>query len=517
MTAPRLIERRVRLHSPILHVVGLGLLFLVPGLLVSALIEWGSGGDDEVALLGSAALSGAIGYPLWWATEVRARVAASSVFGAVAWTWVASSVLGAVSFVWSDMFTMSEWDLALFESVSGFSCTGSTVLADIEANGRGVLMWRQLTQWYGGMGMVVLALSVLPYLGVGGLEMMTAEAPGDSSDRLAPRVTGTARRLWGVYAGVTVMVALALWIAPGMNLYDAFAHASTTAATGGFSTYNSSIGHFDSLAVEIIVIVGMFVCGLSFAWHYRAVTGHPEVYGRNGDFRLYTLLFVLGVTAVTAINWDAGVSFGTSLRDSAFNVATLSTSTGFGNARASGGVGDFVLWAASAQLILLFFMVIGGNVGSTAGGMKVFRLDVVGRHFTRTLRQLGTPRGVFPVKLGDQAVPEDIVGRVLAFVSLYFLVTVGGMLVVTALGTDVVTAGTGALSAMGNMGPALGEAGPTSNFLVFSRPARGVLAVLMLVGRLEIFAMLLMFVAPVRAARRRVRDRQLVLSQPGSS
>ncbi len=516
MTAPRLIERRTRLHSPIVHVVGLGLLFLVPGLVASALIEWGSGGGGEVALLGSAALAGAVGYPLWWSTEVRSRVAASSVFGAVAWTWIASSVLGAVSFVWTDMFSLSQWDDALFESVSGFSCTGSTVLPDIEANGRGVLMWRQLTQWYGGMGMVVLALSVLPYLGVGGLELMTAEAPGDSSDRLAPRVTGTARRLWSVYAGVTVAMALALWIAPGMNLYDAFAHSFTTAATGGFSTHNSSIGHFDSVTVEIIVVVGMFVCGLNFAWHYRAATGHPGVYFRNADFHLYAWLFVLGAAVVTVINWGDGVGFGTSLRDSVFNVATLATSTGFGNARSSGGIGDFVLWAASAQFVLLFFMVIGGNVGSTAGGMKIFRLNVVGRHLARTLRQLGTPRGVFPVKLGAQAVPEAIVGRVLAFVSMYFLVTVGGMVIVTALGTDVVTAGTGALSAMGNMGPALGEAGPTSNFLVFSRPARGVLAVLMLVGRLEIFAMLLMFVAPLRAARRRLDPRPLVVSRAGS-
>ncbi len=516
MTAPRLVDRRTRAHSPIAHVVGLGLLFLVPGLIVSALIEWGSGGDDTLALLGSAALAGAVGYPLWWTTEVRARVAASSVFGAVAWTWIASSVLGAVSFVWSDMFTISQWDDALFESVSGFSCTGSTVLADIEANGRGVLMWRQLTQWYGGMGMVVLALSVLPYLGVGGLELMTAEAPGDASDRLAPRVTGTARRLWSVYGGITVLMALVLWIAPGMSLYDAFAHSFTTAATGGFSTYNSSIGHFDSLTVEIIVIVGMFVCGLNFAWHYRAATGHPGIYLRNGDFYLYSWLFVLGVVVVTAINWHDGVGLGTSLRDSAFNVATLSTSTGFGNAR-SGGIGDFVLWAASAQFVLLFFMVIGGNVGSTAGGMKIFRLNVVGRHFTRTLRQLSTPRGIFPVKLGDQAVPEEIVGRVLAFVSMYFLVTVGGMVIVTSLGTDVVTAGTGAVSAMGNMGPALGEAGPTSNFLVFTRPARAVLAVLMLVGRLEIFAMLMMFVAPLRAARARVGDRTPLFSRPGSS
>jgi len=376
-------------------------------------------------------------------------------------------------------------------------------------------MWRQLTQWYGGMGMVVLALSVLPYLGVGGLEMMTVEAPGESSDRLAPRVTGTARRLWSVYAGVTAAIALILWITPGMNLYDAAAHATATAATGGFSTYNSSIGHFESVAVEAVLIVGMLVCAMSFAWHYRALTGSPGVYLRQSDFRVFWSFFFGGVALITAINWADGVPFGTSLRDGVFNVTTLSTSTGFGNARAD-GIGDFVLWAAAGQVVLLFFMVIGGNAGSTAGGMKVFRLNVVGRHLFRTLRQLRTPRGIFAVQLGRQTVPEDIVGRVLAFVSLYFLITVAGMVVITSLGTEVVTAGTGSLSAMGNMGPTLGEAGPTSNFLVFSRPARGVLATLMLVGRLEIFAMLLMFVAPLQSVRRAVGRPAPMVSRTGN-
>jgi trk system potassium uptake protein len=503
------LSSRQRVATPTLHVVGLALLFLAPGLLISAAIEWGSTtSHDEWSLVIAALVSASIGGALYSSTELGDDVRTTSVFSIVAWSWVASSLMGAVPYVLGSMFTVGQWDNALFESISGFSCTGSTVLSDVEAHGRGVLMWRQMTQWYGGMGMVVLAVSVLPYLGVGGLALMTAEAPGHSSDRLAPRVHETARRLWLVYAGITLAMALALWATPEANLHDGVAHALTTAATGGFSTYNASAGYFDSLLIELILIVGMVICGMSFALHYRMLTGDLGAWWRSAEVRVYWYIIAGATVLVTATNWGQDIApFGPALRDSLFNVVTLASSTGFGNARPD-GIGDFVLWGGATQVVLLGLMAVGGCTGSTAGGSKVFRLQVGLGTLKRELRRLRHPRGVFPIKLGSEAVSESIVASAMGFLILYIGVFLMGTLAVAATGSDFLSASSAAISAMGNMGPALGEAGPTSNFLVFERPARMVLAALMLIGRLEVYAVLLMFAAPFRRARLRRRHLQ---------
>ncbi|MFV2038992.1 MAG: TrkH family potassium uptake protein [Acidimicrobiales bacterium] len=492
---------RERITSPTLHVVGLALMFLAPGLLFSALIEWGSStSNDEWPLFISAALCLAVGATLRNATQLG-DVRTVSIFSIVAWTWIASSVFGALPYLLGSMFDWSQWDSALFESVSGFSCTGSTVLDDIEANGRGILMWRQLTQWYGGMGMVVLAVTVLPYLGVGGLALMTAEAPGHSSDRLAPRVSETAKRLWLVYTGITGAIALTLWIVPGPSLYDSLAHAFTTAATGGFSPYNSSVGFFDSVVVEVVLIVGMVVSGMSFALHYRAITGDPGVYRRSADTVAYLWMLAIATVLVWFINWREGLgSVWTTLRHGAFNLVSLGTSTGYGNVRGH-GLADFVLWAGAAQIILLALMVVGGCVGSTAGGIKTYRALIGVKHMARELRRLRHRQGIFPIKLGPEAVPEEIVASALAFLILFTGFLVIGTLSVAATGADLLTAASAVISAMSNMGPALGEAGPTANFTVFTRPARMILAALMLIGRLEIYAVMLMFASTVRRVR----------------
>jgi len=494
-------HRRERVTSPTAHVVGLALMFLTAGLLIAAVIEWRSSPSGDVAaLLLTALLSMTLGAFLHYGSKLGA-VRTVSIFSIVAWTWIASSMVGALPYLFGSMFTWAEWDSALFESISGFSATGSTVLADIESNGRGILMWRQMTQFYGGMGMVVLAVTVLPYLGVGGLALMTAEAPGHSSDRLAPRVSETAKRLWLVYVGITTAIAVALWIVPGPDLYDSVAHALTTASTGGFSPYNSSIGQFDSVAVEIVLIVGMIICGTNFALHYRALSGGPGVYRRSADTVTYAWMLLIGTGAAWLINWQGGTEgWTTALRDAAFNIVALGTSTGYGNAR-SDGLGDIVLWAGSAQVLLLGIMVVGGCVGSTAGGIKTYRVLIAAKHLGRELRQLRHPHGVFPIKLGPNAVPEDIVASALGFLILFIGFLVTGTVLVAATGADILTSASAAISAMSNMGPALGEAGPTSNFLVFTRPARLLLAGLMLVGRLEIYAVMLMFASTVRRAR----------------
>lgn len=508
---PRIIDGNRRLVLPTVHVTGLSLLFLVPGMLVALLIEWGYAdeySDNEWALFWSAVITGVVGGAMFGSTRVIGDMRPASVFSAVAWSWIACSVFGALPYVLGDMFDWAHFDDALFESVSGFSASGSTVLSDIESNGRGILMWRQLTQWYGGMGMVVLAVTVLPVLGVGGLSLMSAEAPGHKSDRLSERASETARQLWLLYCGATVVLTLALWIAPGPDLYDAVAHALTTASTGGFSTYNASIGHYDSLLIESIIAVGLVYCGINFTLHYRSLKGDFDGYRRSSDLHWYLSIIAGAIVIVTLVNWSADkAGFASSLRHGVFNVVTLATSGGFGNATDENSMGNFVTWAPAAQFILLAIMVVGGSVGSTAGGMKVFRLEVAMSHLVRHLQVVRRPRRVSAVKLGREAIPDRIVSQVLAFIGMYFSIALVGTLLVTALGGEFITSASSIVSALSNMGPALGDAGPTSNFTVpFTRPARLIIALYMLIGRLELFAMLLMFASIARTLRRRKFD-----------
>ena len=490
VTEGSLLPRRGRREQLSVHVVGLALLFLVPGLLVATAVEWASSTSHaETALLVSAVVIGVAGLVMAGGFRPPDDVRPSDVFPVVVWTWLACSLLGALPYVLdAGTFGWSQWDSALFESVSGFTASGSTVLVGIDSHGRGMLLWRQLTQWYGGMGMVVLAVSVLPLLGVGGQELMRAEAPGPDSDRLTPRISETAKRLWLVYVGLTVAIGVGLFAVPGVGLYDAVAHALSAAGTGGFSPHGGSIGHFRSLAAELVMAVGMIAGAMSFGLHYRALRGDWRAYRRASDQMLFLKMVGSATLVITLLLWlRQGASFGLSLRDAFFNVVTLATSGGFHNIR-PGGLGDFAAWTAPAQVVLGVLMLIGGGAGSTSGGMKVFRAQIAATHALRTVRLARRPRSVVPVKLGGAVVPERVVGRVLGFGTLYIMSFGVGTLIVASLGADPVTAVSGVISALSNMGPALGEAGPSSNFTVFARPARLVLAGLMLVGRLEITA-----------------------------
>lgn len=493
-------SRKGRRTSLTAHLAGVTLLFLAPGMLVSAAVEAGAGGEEVASLVVSAAIVGSVGAVVWRSTVIPERLTATASLAAVAITWVTASVGGALPFVLADTFPVL--DDALFESISGFTGTGSTVLSPIEGTSRGILFWRSMTQWYGGMGMVVLAVSVLPFLGIGGMDLMRAESPGPSSDRLAPRVSETARRLWVVYGGFTVLSAVALMVV-GMSLYDAVVHAFTVVSTGGLSPYNDSIGHFDSVSVEAVIVVLMLIGGTSFALHWEAVTGHPGAYLRSPMFRVYMSVFAIGCVIITLLLVTDDFTLGASIRAAVFNVATLVTSTGYGTS-------DFTLWVPAAQLVLLAIMIGGGMAGSTAGGMKLVRLRLAFGIVVRELRRVRHPHAVLPVRIGSSPTPDPIVARVAGYVALFVFILIVGTVVLSLLGADLVTAAGGAVTTMSNMGPGLGEAGPASNFLVFSRPARGVLMLLMVVGRLEIIPVMVLagllvrpLSEPARAVRRR--------------
>lgn len=480
-TRPRVVPENWRRPSTALHVSGLALVFVSIGLVAAALVEIVDGGDEAMALLATAAGGFVVGLGTWQGSRLPDRVPAVQAFAAVTWTWLSVSLLGAVAFVATG--TLTRPDDAFFESMSGFSCSGSTVLADIEAAGAGILFFRNLTQWFGGMGLIVLAVAVLPLLRVGGLELIRAEAPGPTADRLAPRVSETAKRLWLLYAGLTVVNTLA-FLAVGMSPFDASTHAFTTMSTGGFSPRNLSIGHYDSTAVELVTVLFMVVGGASFTLHWLAIVRRrPAVWIRSAELRLYLAIMVGAIGLVFLLHLPDGAGAATTLRDSVFNVVTVVTSCGFGTA-------DFTTWAAGAQLVLLVLMVPAGMTGSTSGGVKILRIQVLVRHALREVTRSRHRTARLPIRLAREPIPEAVVARVVGFVVIYLTLMLAGGLLVTALGADPVTGFTGATSAIGNIGPALGEAGPASNFLVYPRPARMVLATLMLIGRLEVFPVL---------------------------
>ena len=506
LTTPGPFTPRRRLASASLHIAGLSTLAIAATAATGLVIEVVYGDAQWRALAASVGILGAIGVSAWRFTSLPPDAGGPrGAVRAVGVAWITISLAGAVPYVLADVLP---WDLAIFESVSGLTGTGSTVLAPIEGNTHGILFYRQMTQWVGGMGVVVLAVAVLPFLRVGGLQLFRAESPGPTADQLVPRVSDTARRLWSIYCALTAVATLLLLVA-GLSVYEAVSHAATAVGTGGFSPYNDSISHFDSVIVEAAVIVSMFLGAVKFPLFYAAFRGRDlRVFWRSSEFRFFVWIVVASTAFVSLLNRLDGMALSTAVRESAFNVVSLMSSCGFGTA-------DFTLWAPATQIVLLFLMVTGSMAGSTSGALKLFRVQVVAKHAWREVRRVRHPSGVFPIRLGRAPIPETIVRSVLGYVMTYFLIAVVGILTLSALGSDLATAAGSVVTAMGGVGPGLGEAGPAANFLVFDFAQRAVLVVLMLVGRLEIFP-LLVFVLSARSsigrgtgritAKRRLRD-----------
>jgi len=477
-----------RLPATVTHICGLALLSIAPGLVVSSIVEFVGGGDAGWVLALCALLFGVLGGVMWGGTRLG-DLAIRTVFASVAWSWLLVSVLGALPFILDRTFQrdgIGRWVEiadAIFESVSGYTCTGSTVLTTLPVFddpdpqvGKGILFYRQLTQWYGGMGFVQLVITVLPALGSKALGFMGAEAPGPTADRLAPRAADTAKILWKLYVGGTLAMALA-FAAAGMSLWDGLNHALT-----------------------------MLFGGSNWALHWLFLTKSRKVYNQDHEFRAYIAIYIvctIAITYILTVGSEVEGGFGGALRVASFNVASLTSSTGFGNARGAGTAGDFVTWSATPLTIMLMLMVVGGMSGSTAGGTKVIRSRVLAAISHRTLAVARQPRAVVPVKLGGDVVPERVVHQVSLFMMAYAALVVGGFLAVSWLGGGTEASLAGVIGSLGNMGPAYGDAGPTATFhAAFPTPARMVLAFLMLVGRLELFAVLLMFAAPRRSLRR---------------
>ena len=481
------------IESMVGHVLGLILSVTGVGIVASGLVGRISGGPHLWTLAGIGVVVSVVGLVLWKGTSLPRQVRILDVFVTVTLAWVTLTVVGALPYVLTG--TIVAFDDAMFESISGFTTTGATVLRPIEGTGAGILFWRAVTQWMGGMGVIVLVVAVLPTVGSGGMSLLEAEAPGPTGERLTPRVRHTARRLWGVYLAFTVVLALA-YVAAGMSLYDGVAHSFTTVSTGGFSPYNQSLGHFDSAVIEWIAIVAMFVAGSSFTLLYRLIRGHAGPLLRSKEFHLYAAL-VLSVAAVLFVVNDATGSVAERVRGAFFATTTVTSTTGY-------ATDDFGAWSQGAQAVILLLLPIGAMAGSTAGGVKLVRVLAVGSYAHREALRHLHPRLVRPVRVGGAVLPDRTANKIVGFLILALATFGGGAVVIALTGPDIVTSFSAAATAFGNVGPGLGAVGPSGDFLELPRLARWVTMVQMLLGRLEIYPVILAL--SVVTLRRRYRE-----------
>ena len=408
-------------------------------------------------------------------------------FLAVVASWLIIILFGAIPFwISGDIASLVD---AIFESASGFSTTGATILPDIEILPHAHLLQRSLAQWIGGMGIIVLSVAILPELAVGGMQLFAAEASGISTDKLSPRIVQTARRLWQVYVGMTVVL-VGLLMFGGMDTFDAITHSFGTVATGGFSTRNASVGAFNSVYIETVITIFMLAAGMSFALHYRLlVRREASPMLRSEEVRVYLGIFTAFTLMIAGHLVYTGneASFATALRHSAFQTAAIITTTGYGTA-------DFDMWSEFSRYLLVLLMFMGGCAGSTAGGVKVIRIVVVYKHAVVELRKLVYPNLVHPVTVANRTVTQSTIQGILGYFLLYISTTVVGIMLILLLSDlDLVSGATAVISAMNSIGPGLGAVGPTMNYSQLPDSCKLILSACMIVGRLEIYTVIVLF------------------------
>lgn len=424
---------------------------------------------------------------LWLpAASVRTDLRLRDGFIVVVMLWVVLGFFGAIPLMLADSPHMSIAD-AVFESLSGLTTTGATVITGIDDLPHAILYYRQQLQWLGGMGIIVLAVAILPMLGIGGMQLYRAETPGPMKDnKLTPRITETAKALWYIYLGMTIICGGAYWLA-GMSTFDAVGHAFSTVAIGGFSTHDLSIGFFNSALIEAIAVVFMLLAGMNFALHFlawRDLSIHP--YRTDPEVRAY-LTVLVGVAAITtAYLLYAGTfdNVGSALHHGIFQAVSIGTTTGYTTA-------EYYAWPGFLPVLLIFASFIGGCAGSTGGGMKVIRWLLIYQQGKREVMRLIHPSAQIPVKVGLKALPERVISAVWGFFSLYVVTFSAMMLVLMATGLDQVTAFSAVAACLNNLGPGLGDVG--ANYAGLSDTAKWILVFAMMLGRLEIFTLLVLF------------------------
>jgi len=398
-------------------------------------------------------------------------------------TWVSISAFGALPFFLYD--TIPNYTDAFFETISGFTTTGATVITDVESISKGLLFWRSMTHWLGGMGIIVLTLAILPVLGVGGMQLFVAEAPGTTPSRLHPRIAETAKRLWGIYVLFTLLQTILLMFG-GMNLFDALNHAFSTMATGGFSTRNDSIASFTPY-IQYVIIFFMILAGTSFSLHYFALKGQLDKVFRNEEFRFFiSIMGVFTIIISLVIFFTSQMGYEQAFRNSLFQVVSIVTTTGFVTS-------DYLKWEGSLWFLIFLLMFAGGCIGSTGGGIKMIRHLVLLKNVRLEFKRLLHPMAVIPVRINGKSIPTEIINNFLAFFMIYVVAIAVGSAVMAIIGLDFMSAVGATVATLGNVGPGIGSVGPIENYAHIPMAGKWVLSFLMLLGRLELFTVLLLF------------------------
>lgn len=413
----------------------------------------------------------------------KINLSVRTTYVVVACSWIFTSLFGMLPLYTSG--AIPAFIDAFFESVSGFSTTGSTILSDIESLPKSMNMWRCLTHWLGGMGIVALTVALLPLLGVGGFQLIKAETTGPEKGKVTAKITTTAKILWITYMVLTVLQAVLLKLC-GMSVFDAWAHAFATLGTGGFSTMNSSIGSYNSASIDFICTLFMFLAGINFSLYFYGITGKWRDIRTNSELKAYVLLFVISSLAIALCLINNYGSFWHALRYSSFQSIAIMSSTGFATA-------DFTLWPSTAQFFIFLLFFVGGCSGSTGGGFKVIRWVILFKQFNNEVRKLVHPHGVFSLRLNSNPAREELVYSVASFAVLYLLLVLVTMFVGCIGGLDLFTSFTGALSMVGNIGPGFGSLGPSCNYGFLPFFVKLWYCFAMLAGRLELYTMMIFF------------------------
>lgn len=401
----------------------------------------------------------------------------------VTFGWIAAGLVGAIPFIVSG--AIPDFTGAYFEAISGFTTTGATVLTNIEGVPAGILLWRSLTQWLGGMGIIVLSIAILPFLGVGGMQLYRAEIPSPVVDKLKPRISDTSKTLWKVYLIITALEIIFLFIG-GMSLYDSVNHAFCTMPTGGFSPKNASIAFYNNAYFDAVIIIFMLIAGINFSLHFRVASDGPRVFWKDHECRVFLILFLVITTIVTFdIYGPVYDSVLSAFRYASFQVSSIITTTGFATA-------DFELWPTVSCAILLVCMFLGGMAGSTGGGLKTMRVMLLVKHGYQEVFRIVHPHAVTTVKLGGRPVPQEILNSIWGFFTLYLLLFVAASISMALLGLDMISSFSSVAACIFNVGPGLGEVGPVDNYMGIPILGKWILIFCMLLGRLEIYTVLVL-------------------------
>jgi trk system potassium uptake protein TrkH len=416
--------------------------------------------------------------------KVTGAVHAREAVAVVTLGWLAISFFGGIPYMIDGTFS-NPVD-AFFESTSGFTTTGSSVMTDIEASSKSILYWRSLTQWLGGMGIIVLFIAIFPQLGVGAKHLFKSEVPGPITEGLRPKLKHTSSALWKIYIGLTAALFGSLMLA-GMNLFDSVCHALTCMATGGFSTMNSSIAHYNSVSIDIIFTIFMWFAGINFGLYYVLTKGRIRDFFTNVEFRVYCAINVIGIILIAVTIMGRHPDFFTALRYASFQTLAVSTTTGF-------ATDNFDLYPSFTKILMVVLMFIGGSAGSTAGGIKVSRIIIILKAAYHEIYKAFHPHAVFAVKVGKQVIDDSVIRSVLVFFGVFILSFVVGTLVMASMGLDMATAATSVVATLANIGPGLAKVGAIENYAFIPWGGKLFLSFLMILGRLELFTVLVLLI-----------------------